>query len=336
MVVGASRLRGGDGKAAVYSCAGVSTETPQAAEASSQARSRRRRWITTVVVILVVVALGFALARGWDKVSQYDWGLEPGWLVLGAILFIVAYAMNGLAYCIAVEWLSPVHPNRRVALSIWARSLLARYIPGNVMMVVGRAVMAHDEGVPKRATLAATIYEQALALGIGAVAAVGFLAGYGNPGDSRLLWLLLVVPVVLVCLHPVPFRKLSSWVLRRTGRPELETLFTGRQVIRLLVCYAAGTAVLLVGVWALLRSAAGPGIGGVVEIGLAFMFAFVISFLAFIVPSGIGVRDGILAVALARHVPGEVALALSFGLRFVMTLLELVFVGLAVFVGRAR
>ena len=282
------------------------------------------------------MALGIALARGWNKVSQYDWRLEPGWFVLGAVLFIAAYVMNGLAYCAAVEWLSPVHPNRRVGLSIWGRSLLARYIPGNVMMIVGRAVMAHDEGVPKRATLAATIYEQALGLGIGTVAAVGFLAGYGNPGDARLLWLLLVVPVVLVCLHPVPFRRLSTWALHRTGRPALDALFTGRQVLKLLVLYAAGIAVLLVGVWALLRSAAGPEIGGVVEIGLAFMFAFVISFLAFIVPSGLGVRDGILAVALARHVPGEVALALALGLRFVMTLLELVFVGLAVVVGRAR
>ncbi len=316
----------------------MTVETPQVLPGSESApvRSRRRRWITTIVVLLVIAALVLALARGWSKVSQYDWRLEPGWLALGAVLFIVAYTMNGLAYCAAIEWLSPVHPNRRMGLSIWARSLLARYIPGNVMMVVGRAVMAHDEGVPKRTTLAATIYEQALALGIGTVAAVGFIAGYGNPGDARLLWLLIVVPVILVCLHPVPFRRLSTWALRRTGRPPLDALFSGRQVVKLLVLYAAGTAVLLVGVWALLRSAAGPEIGGVVEIGLAFMFAFVISFLAFIIPSGLGVRDGILAVALARHVPGEVALALSFGLRFVMTLLELVFVGLAVVVGRTR
>jgi glycosyltransferase 2 family protein len=295
-----------------------------------------RRWLTVVVVVLVVVALGVALARGWGTVSKYDWRLEPGWFALGALLFGAAYVMNGLAYCAAVEWLSPVHPNRRVALSIWMRSLLGRYIPGNVMLVVGRAVMAHDHGVPKRATVTATIYEQFLALGIGTVAAVGFLAGYGNPGDSRLLWLLLVVPVILVCLHPVPFRKLSTWALRRTGRPPLDALYSGRQVLKLVILYATGTAVLLVGIWALLRSAAGPEIGGVIEIGLAFMLAFVASFVAFILPSGIGVRDGIMAVVLARHVPGEVALALSVGLRFVMTLLELAVVGLTVLVGRTR
>ncbi len=314
----------------------MATDTTPETEVPEPSRSLRRRWITTVVVVLVVAALVIALARGWSKVSQYDWRLEPGWLALGAVLFLMAYAISGLTYCVAVEWLSPVHPRRRVSLSIWARSLLARYIPGNVMMVVGRAVMAHDQGVPKRATLTATIYEQALALGIGTVASVGFLAGYGNPGDARLLWLLIVVPVVLVCLHPVPFRRLSTWALRRARRPALDTLFTGRQVGKLLVSYTVGTTVLMAAVWALLRSAAGPEVGGVVEIGLAFMFAFVISFLAFIIPSGLGVRDGILAVVLARHVPGEVALALAFGLRFVMTVLELGFVGVVVMVGRRR
>lgn len=314
----------------------MSTDTPQTPPVPEPSRSRRRRWITTTVVILVVAALVVALARGWSKVSQYDWRLEPGWLTLGTALFLVAYAISGLTYCVALEWLSPVHPRRRIGLSIWARSLLARYIPGNVMMVVGRAVMAQDHGVSKRATLTATIYEQALALGIGTVASVGFLAGYGNPGDARLLWLLIVVPIVLVCLHPVPFRRLSTWALHRARRPALDTLFSGRQVGKLLASYAVGTTVLMVAVWALLRSAAGPEVGGVVEIGLAFMFAYVISFLAFVIPSGLGVRDGILAVVLARHVPGGVALALAFGLRFVMTVLELAFVGLVVLVGRRR
>ena len=49
-------------------------------------------------------------------------------------------------------------------VSAWARSLLGRYVPGNVLMVVGRAVMAEAHGVPKRVTVAATTYEQVIAL----------------------------------------------------------------------------------------------------------------------------------------------------------------------------
>ena len=297
---------------------------------------RRRRWITAIVIALVVAALGVVLARGWSRVSKYDWRLEPGWVVLGTVLILVAYAFNGRAYGRSVEWLSSVHPPPAVALSIWARSLLARYVPGNVMMVVGRAVMSYDEGVPRRVTLTATVYVQALALGIATVGAVTFLAAYGNPGEGRLLWLLAVVPFVLAGLHPVPFRRLSRWALTKLGRPPLETLFSGRQVGQLLLLYACGTVPLVVGVWALVRSAAGPEAGNLLEVGLAFLLAFVISFLAFVLPSGIWVRDGIFALALARHLPGGVAIAVSVGLRFVMVIIELVFVGLAVLVGRRR
>ena len=150
-------------------------------------------------------------------------------------------------------------------------------------------------------TLAATAYEQALALGIATVGAVAFLAVYGNPGEGGLLWLLAIVPVVLVCLHPVPFRRMSTWALRKVGRPPLETLFSGRQVMLLLLLYTIGTVPLVIGVWALVRSAAGAQAGGPLEVGLAFLFAFVISFLAFMLPSGIGIRDGIFALALVAQ-----------------------------------
>jgi hypothetical protein len=289
-----------------------------------------------MVVALIVAAVAAALARGWSSVAEYDWHLDAGWLALGVVLVITGYTCNGLAYGRSVEWLSAVHPPWPLALSIWARSLLGRYVPGNVMMVIGRAVMAHDQGVPRRVTLAATVYEQALGLGLASVGAVVFLAAYGSPGDDRLLWLLLAVPVMLAFLHPVPFRRLSDWALRRIGRAPLDTLFDTRQVVRLASFYAAGMLPMIVGVWALVRSAAGPGSGGVFEVGLAFLLAFVISFLVFVLPSGIGIRDGILALALARHLPGEVALAVAIGLRFALIVIELVFVGLAVLVGRAR
>lgn len=298
--------------------------------------SRRRRWVTLAVVAVAVAALAIALARGWSRVSEYDWQLNAGWLALGAVLFGLAYTANGLTYVRSVEWLTPVRPPRLLHLSIWARSLLARYIPGNVMMVVGRAVLAHDQGVPRRVTVAATVYEQALALGVTSIGAVLFLALYGDPGEGALLWLIAAVPLILVFLHPVPFRRVSSWALRRVGRPPLETLFSGRQVGVLFLMYAAGNVPMLFAMYALVRSAAGPGIGGIFEVGLAFMLAYVISFITFILPSGIGVRDGILALALARHLPGGVALAVAIGLRFALTVIELVFVGLAMLAGRRR
>ncbi len=314
----------------------MSDVTSPPAKPGAAPRRTRRRVATTVVVAAAVAAIGIALVRGWGAVSRYDWQLRPGWLALGTVLIFLAYLINGLAYVYGVELLTSARPPRRVSLSIWARSLLARYIPGNVMMVVGRAVLHHDEGVSKRVTVAATVYEQALGLGLATVGAVGYLAGYGNPGDGRFLWLLLIVPLLLVAIHPVPFRKLSTWALTRLRREPFDTLFTGRQVLRLTAIYALGMAPLVVGVWALVHAAAGASAGAPLEVGLAFLLAFVISLLVFIVPSGLGVRDGIFALALARNLPGGVAVAVAVGIRFALTIIELVFVGAVAAFGRRR
>jgi len=52
--------------------------------------------------------------------------------------------------------------------------------------------------------------------------------------------------------------------------------------------------------------------------------------IAFFIPSGIGVREAVLAASLARRLPGGVALVWALLLRVWVTAIELVFVGLVV------
>jgi uncharacterized membrane protein YbhN (UPF0104 family) len=69
-------------------------------------------------------------------------------------------------------------------------------------------------------------------------------------------------------------------------------------------------------------------------VGLAFLVSFAISVIAFLFPSGLGVREGAFALALAQNVPTGVAVALSVGTRLVMTLVELAFIAVVVLVDR--
>lgn len=105
--------------------------------------------------------------------------------------------------------------------------------------------------------------------------------------------------------------------------------------------YTGGAVLICLGVWALVRSAAGPAIGGPLEISLAFLLAFAVSTLAFISSpsSGLGVRDGLLALLFARNLGGGStgpALAIAVGLRFALVVIELIYVGVATIVGRRR
>jgi hypothetical protein len=307
----------------------VATEQPPAA-----ARSGRRRVAGLAAGLLVFGFLVAAVVRGWEKIATYDWQLEPGLLVAGLVVLLAFYLASGGGYVLILEELHAGSIPRRRSLSIWARSLLGRYVPGSVLMVVGRAVLAREAGVPRRVSLAATVYEQTLGLGTAAIGSVIFLAAESTLGHGALIWLVALVPLCLVLLHPRVFRAASARVLRRLGREPLSRFLTARQMVGLAGWYALTTTLLVLAVWALVRSAAGPAVGGPAFVGLAFVLAYTVSMLALVIPSGLGLREGLFALALAQHLPGGVATALSVGLRLVITAVELVFVGACVLLAR--
>jgi hypothetical protein len=139
----------------------------------------------------------------------------------------------------------------------------------------------------------------------------------------------LGVPLVTLLMHPRVFGPASTWLLAKAKRPPLVALMRFRRVILMMGWYLVTSALLAVGVWAMMRGIGGPAIGNPVGVASGFLLAFVISMLVFVVPSGLGVRDAIFALVLSRQVPGEVAIALSVISRLLLIGVELVFVALA-------
>jgi hypothetical protein len=300
--------------------------------------SGRRRALRYAAGLLVFAFLAVTVARGWSAVEDYAWQLDAAWVVAGiAVLFLYLLA-SAWAYGVIVVRLVPDLPLRRQALlAVWAKSMLGRYVPGNVMMVAGRLELGAELGLPRRVSLAASVYEQVLILGVSAAAGLVFLIAYGDPGERALLWTTALIPIGLAGLHPRIFRPLSGTLLRRFGREPLTVFLSGRQIAGMLAWYVGVVAVQGVAAWLLIRAATGPHIGGPVFVGLAFALAFTVAMVAFIFPSGLGVRDGLFALALAVRLPNPVAIAVAVAFRLVGTLAEVTFaVGLTALERRRR
>lgn len=296
--------------------------------------SGRRRALGLAAGLLILVFLGLGVAKAWDTVSRYDWRFQPLPAAAGFAALLGMYVMSAYGYVLILEQLAARRVPRTRFVAVWARSILGRYVPGNVLMVASRLVLGREAGIPQRVSLAASVYEQALSLGAMALGGAILVAFEGADGIGAAGWLVAVVPVGLVVLHPRLFGPLTAWLLTRFGRAPLEVLLTGRQLVALLAWYAVSAVLLALGVALVVRSAV-PGAGPLAYIGLSFLASFVVSMLAFVFPSGLGVREGAFALALSKYVPGGVAIAASTGIRLVLTAAELLFVGVAVLMDRS-
>jgi glycosyltransferase 2 family protein len=298
--------------------------------------SRRRRAIGLVAGLLILAFLVLGALSGWDKVNDFQWHVEPAAAAAGFVALLGMYAANAFGYVLILEQLAGRRVPRRRFVSVWARSLLGRYVPGNVLMVASRLVLGQEAGIGRRVSLAASVYEQALSLGAAAAGGLVLLAAYGAKEIGPAAWLVALVPLGLLALHPSVFGRVTGWVLRRAGREPLEVLLSGRQVLALLAWYLFGAILLALGIGLLVYSVVGDDAGSLLYVGVSFLTSFVVSMLAFVFPSGLGLREGAFALALGRNLPGSVAIAISAGTRLALTLAELAFVGVAVLLDQPR
>lgn len=284
--------------------------------------------------VLVAAFLAWGVAGGWSKAARYSWSVD--WALLAAAVAVLAlfYLAWAAGYVALLEILAGRRLARARFASIWARSLLGRYVPGNVVMFAGRVVLGREAGVPARATLAATVYEQVAMLVTAALAATAFLLVSQSRSFSPWYWTVLVVPVALVAVDPAVLGRASSRLLARLGRPTGLITLTRGQVIGVLAWFGLTMGLLAEGTALGVRAVAGGRPGDLAYIGLGFLLAWVVSMLAFVFPSGLGVREGAFAVVLAAHLPTPAAVSLAAASRLLVTAVELAVILTLVLAGR--
>lgn len=303
--------------------------------AESAGRRPRPRWFRPLVrvlqvalVLAVAYFLGSYLARSWSSIRAYEWTFAPGWLALSALAFLAFYAAQALAWWLLLRGFDLSSP-LPLCTATWAKSVLIRYLPGSVFMFVGRAWMCHSQGLPVDRVSAAMIYEQALGVCSALVALAAFFPFWEyRPGLTALG--LLLIPVIVALLHPRLFGPLSAWGLRLLRRPPLGVVLPFRRTVALLAYFSFTWLLCGAGAWLLGRALVGLQVAALPLVIAAYALAYVAGMVAFIFPSGIGVREAVLTASLARWLPGGVALAWALFLRLWVTLIELLFVALAV------
>lgn len=300
----------------------------------TEARSLLRHGFWLFVAVLVAVFLALAVVDEVGRLPKIDWSFDFWWLVPAFAALILFQGMHAETWRRILHQLHGDLPARK-GWVIWNVSLLARYVPTQVMLAVTRVGMAEREGVPKRATISSIVYEVALVTAGSIVIAAWGLMQLPGLKDSAWRYAILLVPVVAVaCLHRRPFARVSGFVLHRLKADRLERLIPFRTVLLLASIYVLSFLVTGIGVLCIARSLHPIDAADIPLVLSAWSVGYAGALVAFFVPGGLGVREGAMAAVLAIALPTGVAIAVAVVTRLAQTGVELLYAGGSVLYAR--
>jgi uncharacterized membrane protein YbhN (UPF0104 family) len=255
---------------------------------------------------------------------MHSWQITPFWLAISVLLAALYFVALGICWALLLRSMSalpnpiPIFQGARV----WQMSMFTRYIPGNIWHVLSRALLAEQVRASRSLVIASATVEQLLTV-LGALLVVSLALpklGMLMVGATRLP-VSLIIPIALVAglvvIHPRILGRLFNWVGTRLKRPEIAWRYDYRIMVGLLSLYAATTVVTGLSLAAIVI-----GLGGLETVNIPFVvgsaaLAWAAGYVSIVTPSGLGVREGVLAGLLALVVPLPVAIVASLLFRLV-------------------
>ncbi|HXS46851.1 MAG TPA: lysylphosphatidylglycerol synthase domain-containing protein [Solirubrobacterales bacterium] len=302
-------------------------------------RSKRVR--LAIQLGLAVVIFGFlvlTVVDQWSEIKDKGVHFHVLWLIPAFFFLPLFYVLSALGWDLILRFLGYRIGVGRAQVA-WGQPLLARYVPGSVLYVLGRVLLSERAGVKRRVTIASIVYEQAISATSAIVFAAYFLISHPDLQGQPLRWaILLLIPLALAVLHPRVFGPLANRILRAFGRESLPEVMPIRGVITMTLFYLCVWGVVALGMYCVARSVTSIPFtaGEVLTVGSAQAVGYVAALVTLVAPAGLGVRDAAFAWAVKGAVGNSFAVGslIAIAVRGVLTVVELVYVGLVTALGK--
>ena len=291
------------------------------------------RW---AVVLVIFGFIARSLILNWDELAKADLHFDAPLLLLSFAL-LAAWMLGQALIWHLLTLTSGVGIPLPRALAAWFYSQLGKYLPGKVFLYLGRLHFYVKEGQPVGPVTVAFGVET-----IGNFAASIFtvliaVMTADVPGLDSYRWALAAaLAVLLIALHPRVIGWLIQVMARLLRRRPFEVSLTYPQLIRYLGLYVANWFLFGVALYVFIQSFYPLELSSILYLTGAFSFASMLGILAVFAPSGLGVREGILALFLGQVMPTSVALVVAVASRVWLTIVELAAAGVVYLLVRFR
>ncbi len=284
--------------------------------------------------LCILYLIGRQFVRDLQRPELMRRPLHAGWLLLSALLYVLGLSMSALYWKRLLGHLG-AHPPLGSALRAYYLGHLGKYLPGKAWALLLRTSLVRGHGVGVGLAALTSLYEVLTTMAAGVLVAVVLFAVLGTDAGAglnaetlrHLLWLeqpgegglqrpvvvlmaALLFGAIVVPLHPAIFNRLAH----RMSLPFRER--DAAQLPRIRLIYLVeGLALTAVG-WLLLGASFAATLRGIVgadwplfdvrtaRLPAIMGLSYVIGFVVFIAPGGLGVREFLLTLLLTPELVG--------------------------------
>jgi glycosyltransferase 2 family protein len=271
---------------------------------------RHGRLAGTVKMVFGLAVLAFAVlyvVRHRDELAEAFARLS--WLSVLLAIPLAALAQLGAVNSQRAIMADLGTPLRFVpSARLYFVSQLGKYLPGSVWAMVALVTLSRDYHVPRKTSVTVGVLSMAFSIAIAfCVAAV--LLPFGALETVEHYWYLgLLLPVLLVALHPRVVSGVLNVALRLIRRQPLDTRMSYRGTFRAAGWMAVSWLLFGLHAFALVVGIGGAANAGTLAVSIGgFAVSYGIGPLFLIAPAGAGIRETALVLTLGNVAGGSTA-----------------------------
>lgn len=244
-------------------------------------------------------------------------------LTIGIGCFILFYFLRGFIWFCLLKERNYQLPLKQ-ATYLWAISELKRYIPGNIWSILGRTILFSEKGVKKRDTGILLIIEAQifiLSCLIISLLSIPFFLTYFLKNLPFQPYLLGIATITILGIS-------LAYIYNRSFFKKLPFLprFHPQNTAFLILVSAIGLIFFGLGYYFTISSIITLSLQLLPQLIGLFSLTILLGYLSFVTPAGLGVREGILTICLAKISNLSTSAFASLFARIILIFSELIFI----------
>ena len=242
--------------------------------------------------ILIYLSMAFLVVflYKYDYLSLKGLALDPVYIIPATLLLWGGFFMSTISWWKALQ-IHNIHVSKRLAIASHGLSVFAKYIPGKVWVILGRASFVSLDDYSMRNASYISLKEQLIYVWLGLLIGIGPLL-YFYPFNGFVILVVFLTIFFTFFLYSKGFHQFVIHLLSKVFRKKLEVpLMTIKEVIPLILYVLAYWGLWMLAFYFFVSAFH-------IEFSIAVIFSWPLSIslgvLALITPGGIGVREGIM------------------------------------------